>query len=89
MGAMGMAAVKDTVLGTVTERVVRRLEKADTLIVKDLDRSPFEHIVVAVDGSAKSLGGLKRAIELAREFGGTVEAISVFDPTSTTRCSTP
>ena len=80
IGAMGMAAVKDTVLGTVTERVVRRLEKADTLIVKDLDRSPFEHIVVAVDGSAKSLGGLKRAIELAREFGGTVEAISVFDP---------
>jgi nucleotide-binding universal stress UspA family protein/rubrerythrin len=80
MGAMGMAAVKDTALGTVTERVVRRLERADTLIVKDLDRSPFEHIVVAVDGSAKSLGGLKRAIELAREFGGTVEAISVFDP---------
>ncbi|MDP9439612.1 MAG: universal stress protein, partial [Actinomycetota bacterium] len=80
IGAMGMAAVKDTVLGTVTERVVRRLTKADTLIVKDLDRSPFEHIVVTVDGSAKSLGGLKRAIELAREFGGTVEAISVFDP---------
>ncbi|HJQ29938.1 MAG TPA: universal stress protein [Rubrobacter sp.] len=80
IGAMGMAAVKDTVLGTVTERVVRRLQKADTLIVKDLDRSPFEHIVVTVDGSAKSLGGLKRAIELAREFGGTVEAISVFDP---------
>src|ERR687894_163857 len=80
IGAMGMAAVKDTVLGTVTERVVRRLTKADTLIVKDLDQSPFEHIVVAVDGSAKSLGGLKRAIELAREFGGTVEAISVFDP---------
>ena len=80
LGAMGMAAVKDTVLGTVTERVVRRLTKADTLIVKDLDRSPFDHIVVAVDGSAKSLGGLKRAIELAREFGGTVEAISVFDP---------
>lgn len=80
MGAMGMAAVRDTVLGTVTERVVRRLERADTLIVKDLDRSPFEHIVVTVDGSAKSLGGLKRAIDLAREFGGTVEAISVFDP---------
>jgi nucleotide-binding universal stress UspA family protein/rubrerythrin len=80
LGAMGMAAVKDTVLGTVTERVVRRLKKADTLIVKDLDRSPFEHIVVTVDGSAKSLGGLKHAIELAQEFGGTVEAISVFDP---------
>lgn len=80
IGAMGMAAVRDTVLGTVTERVVRRTTKADTLIVKDLDRMPFEHIVVAVDGSAKSLGGLKRAIELAKEFGGTVEAISVFDP---------
>ena len=80
IGAMGMAAVKDTILGTVTERVVRRLKHADTLIVKDLDRHPFEHIVVTVDGSAKSLGGLKRAIDLAREFGGTVEAISVFDP---------
>ena len=80
LGAMGMAAVKDTILGTVTERVVRRLKHADTLIVKDLDRHPFEHIVVTVDGSAKSLGGLKRAIGLAREFGGTVEAISVFDP---------
>ena len=80
IGAMGMAAVKDTVLGTVTERIVRRVKHADTMIVKDLDRSPFEHIVVAVDGSAKSLGGLKRAIELARDFGGTVEAISVFDP---------
>src|SRR3712207_521332 len=34
IGAMGMAAVKDTILGTVTERVVRRLIKADTLIVK-------------------------------------------------------
>src|SRR5215207_4662910 len=80
IGAMGMAAVKDTVLGTVTERVVRRLEKADTLIVKDLDRSPFEHIVVTVDGSAKSLGGRRRIIKKARDFGGTVEAISVFDP---------
>ncbi|MEW6637404.1 MAG: universal stress protein, partial [Actinomycetota bacterium] len=80
MGAMGMAAVKDTVLGSVTERVVRRLKKADCLIVKDLDRNPFEHIVVTIDGSPKSLGGLKRAIDLARAFGGTVEAISVFDP---------
>ncbi len=80
MGAMGMAAVKDTVLGSVTERVTRRLKKADCLIVKDLDRNPFEHIVVTIDGSAKSLGGLKRAIDLARAFGGTVEAISVFDP---------
>lgn len=80
MGAMGMAAVKDTVLGSVTERVARRLKNADLLIVKDLDRSPFEHIVVAIDGSAKSLGGLKRAIELAKEFGGYVEAVSVFDP---------
>lgn len=80
MGAMGMAAVKDTVLGSVTERVSRRLESADCLIVKDLDRNPFEHIVVTVDGSPKSLGGLKHAIDLASEFGGTVEAISVFDP---------
>src|SRR5918993_202228 len=63
------------------ELVRRSLEgKNFKLIVEDVDRSRFEHIVVAVDGSAKSLGGLKRAIELAREFGATVEAISVFDP---------
>ncbi len=54
---MGMAAVKDTVLGTVTERVVRRLTHADTLIVKDLDRSPFEHIVVAVDARPSHSAG--------------------------------
>jgi nucleotide-binding universal stress UspA family protein len=80
IGAMGMAAVKDTVLGTVTERVVRRLTRPTPLSSRTSTARPFEHIVVAVDGSAKSLGGLKRAIELAREFGGTVEAISVFDP---------
>src|SRR5918995_1635971 len=62
------------------DEMKRQRKIHDQLIVKDLDRSPFEHIVVAVDGSAKSLGGLKRAIELAREFGGEVEAISVFDP---------
>ncbi|TCJ20293.1 universal stress protein UspA [Rubrobacter taiwanensis] len=80
MGAMGMAAVKDTVLGSVTERVARRLKKADLLIVKDLDRMPFDHILVTIDGSAKSLGALKRAIELAKAFDGYVEAVSVFDP---------
>ena len=53
---MGMAAVKDTVLGTVNGARRQALTKADTLIVKDLDRSPFEHIVVAVDGAPSRSG---------------------------------
>lgn len=96
MGALGLGAVKDSLLGSVTERVVRRT-RTDTLIIKNT--SPLEeqlngkagaevknihgnggNIVVAVDGSPESFAGLKSALALGKELGKEVEAISVYDP---------
>ena len=82
MGALGMGAVKDSMVGSVTDRVVRRI-RVDTLVIKDTH--PFredasERIVVAIDGSPQSFAGLQTGIALARVLGKQVEAVSVYDP---------
>ena len=81
MGSNGMGLVADSLLGTVTERVARRIQ-TDLLIVKetDEDKSESDKIVVCLDGSERSFGGLKSALELAAVFNKKVEAISAFDP---------
>src|ERR671931_498932 len=52
MGALGMGAVKDSQLGSVTERFVRRVSR-DTLIVRNQDalKDAQGAIVVCLDGS--------------------------------------
>jgi nucleotide-binding universal stress UspA family protein len=82
MGALGMGAVKESQIGSVCERVIRRI-KTDTLIIKDT--RPWHEqqggsIAVAIDGSPQSFGGLKIAIELGRALNCPVEAIAVYDP---------
>jgi len=82
LGALGMGAVKDSMVGSVTDRVVRRI-RVDSLVVRDTH--PFrddasDRIVVAVDGSPQSFAGLRTAIDLARVFEKQVEAVSVYDP---------
>ncbi len=96
MGALGLGAVRDSQLGSVCERVVRRTQ-TDTLIVKNT--SPLEeqlksngngavkheagnggNIIVCVDGSPESFAGLKTAIALGRSLNKEVEAIAVYDP---------
>ena len=81
MGALGMGAVKDSLIGGVCERVVRRIH-TDTLVVRDLD--PIEehdgNILVGIDGSPESFSGLKTAIQLGRMFNKQVEAVGVYDP---------
>ena len=81
MGALGMGAVKDSLIGGVCERVVRRIN-TDTLVVRDLDPSE-EHdgnILVGIDGSPESFSGLKTAIQLGQMFNKQVEAVGVYDP---------
>src|SRR6266568_6842739 len=65
MGALGMGAVKDSQLGSVTERFVRRVT-TDTLIVRNHDPLKDQQgaIVVGVDGSPQSFHGLKIGIAL-------------------------
>lgn len=94
IGALGLGAVKDSVLGSVCERVVRRI-RTDALVVKNTD--PVEdqlkwnghgevshesggNIVVGIDGSPESFAGLKTAIGLGKELDKEVEAVSVYDP---------
>ena len=82
MGALGMGAVKESQIGSVCERVIRRI-KTDTLIIKDTrpwHEQQSGSIAVAIDGSPQSFGGLKIAIELGRVLNRPVEAIAVYDP---------
>jgi len=82
IGALGMGAVKDSLLGSVCERVVRRVT-TDILVVKDV--RPWEaqqhgSIVVGVDGSPQSFAGLQAAIALGKAFNRPIEAVAVYDP---------
>ncbi len=96
MGALGLGAVRDSMIGSVCERVVRRT-KTDTLVIKNT--SPLEeqlrangngsvkhelgnggNIVVCVDGSPESFAGLRTAISLGKSLNKEVEAIAVYDP---------
>ncbi|MEJ2230056.1 MAG: universal stress protein [Nitrospirales bacterium] len=80
MGALGVGAVKDSIIGSNTERVIRRVRNSDMFIVKDTKPMNGGKIVVAVDGSHYSFGGLKTALALGKAFNKPVEAISAFDP---------
>ena len=80
MGALGVGAVKDSVIGSNTERVVRRVRNSDMLIIKNVQPIAGGKIVVAVDGSPYSFGGLMTGLALGKAFNMPVEAISAFDP---------
>ncbi|MBI5718746.1 MAG: universal stress protein [Burkholderiales bacterium] len=82
MGALGLGAVACTQIGSVCERVARRITR-DLLVVRETAPRADEDggaIVVALDGSAQSWGALMTALELAPVFGRAVEAVAVFDP---------
>jgi len=80
LGALGLGAVKSSSLGSVCQRVARR-SQIDTLIIKEPNRSITEGpIVVAVDGSTKSYGGLLTALALAQQWQLPVKVVSAFDP---------
>ncbi|HMU56051.1 MAG TPA: universal stress protein, partial [Nitrospira sp.] len=80
MGALGVGAVKDSVIGSNTERVIRRVRNSDMLIIKNIQPFAGGKIVVAVDGSPYSFGGLMTGLSLGKAFNMPVEVISAFDP---------
>ena len=79
MGALGLGAVEATQLGSVCERVARRIDR-DLLAVREPEERSDGAIVVALDGSPQSYGGLMTALELARVFKRPLEAVAAFDP---------
>jgi nucleotide-binding universal stress UspA family protein len=81
MGALGMGAVKDSQLGSVTERFVRKVSR-DTLIVRNHDglKDAQGAIAVCLDGSPQSFHGLQIGLALGKALGRPVQAIGVYDP---------
>jgi len=80
MGALGLGAIEGSRLGTVCQRVARR-SNIDTLIIKQPKRALTDGpIVVAVDGSARSYGGLLTALQLGQHWQVPIKVVAVFDP---------
>jgi nucleotide-binding universal stress UspA family protein len=82
MGALGIGRARDSVIGSVCERVARQSDR-DVWVVKhvpEAGEAERDTILVGVDGSPQSFGALMTAVELARTFGKKVEAIAVYDP---------
>ncbi|MCP3868443.1 MAG: universal stress protein [Gammaproteobacteria bacterium] len=80
LGGQGLGAVQSGRLGSVCQRVTRRTN-IDTLVIKEPKRNINSGpIVVAVDGSTKSYGGLMTALSLARIWQVKVQVIAAFDP---------
>ena len=78
IGAHGIGRQPASQLGGVVSRVVRAVEK-DVLVVRDEQPLQGGRYMVCVDGSAYSYKAVRTALELAREFGGTVHLCSAFD----------
>jgi nucleotide-binding universal stress UspA family protein len=79
MGALGLGTVSYSQIGSVCERVARRIDR-DLLVVRETGMRTDGAIVVALDGSPQSYGGLMTALELGKVFKRPVEAVAVFDP---------
>jgi nucleotide-binding universal stress UspA family protein len=82
IGALGIGRARDSVIGSVCERVARQSDR-DVWVVRHVPEpgdAERDTILVGVDGSPQSFGALMTAIDLARTFGKKVEAIAVYDP---------
>ena len=82
LGALGIGRARDSVIGSVCERVARQSDR-DVWVVKHVPEAGEEErdtILVGMDGSPQSFGALMTAVDLARTFGKKVEAIAVYDP---------
>jgi nucleotide-binding universal stress UspA family protein len=78
MGILGLGAVNGNLIGSVCERVSRKVN-ADVLVVRS-ERPISERMVVAIDGSDHSFSALSKAIVLGKLFNLKIEVVSVYDP---------
>ncbi len=82
IGALGIGRARDSVIGSVCERVADRCDR-DVWVVKHIPEpgeAERDTILVGIDGSPQSFGALMTAIDLARAFNKKVETIAVYDP---------
>jgi nucleotide-binding universal stress UspA family protein len=82
IGALGIGRARDSVIGSVCERVARQCDR-DVWVVKHVpepNEPDRDTILVGLDGSPQSFGALVTAIELARAYNKKIETIAVYDP---------
>ena len=82
IGALGIGRARDSVIGSVCERVARQSDR-DVWVVKHVPEpgeAERDTILVGIDGSPQSFGALVTAVELAGKYGKKVETIAVYDP---------
>lgn len=78
IGLTGLGAVEGNLIGSVCERVVRRVNK-DVMVVRK--NEPIkDKIMVAIDGSSTSLHAVNMAAELGKTYNADIEIVSAFDP---------
>lgn len=80
LGAHGLGAVAGSTIGTVCERVVRR-SPIDVFVAKErrleIGDGP---IVVGMDGSPKSFGAMKTAMDIGKRLDVPVHVVAAYDP---------
>ena len=78
MGALGLGAKQRSLIGGVSERVLRR-SPINVLLVRKVH--PESHgVMVAIDGSPNSFKAADTALRLGKALEEPVEFVSVFDP---------
>jgi nucleotide-binding universal stress UspA family protein len=78
IGAHGLGRQPYSQLGGVVARSLRGIEK-DVLIVRDDAPLAGGRYLVCIDGSSYSYRAMRVALEMAREFGGSLFVCSAFD----------
>jgi len=79
MGIRGLGEVDSSRVGSVCERVTRRI-RVNALIAKNDAKLAGGTIAVCIDGSEQSYAGMRTAISLAKNMGCKIVALAVFDP---------
>jgi nucleotide-binding universal stress UspA family protein len=81
LGANGQGKVPESVLGSLTERVLLHApDGCDVLVARSSNDFRDQPIVVGVDGSPGSDSALARAVSIAATSGAPVRVVTVFDP---------
>lgn len=79
LGAGGLGAQGDGLLGSTTTRVLRRAT-CDVLVARHAAPWRGRPLVVGVDGSQGALLGVRKALNWARALGGSIELAAAYDP---------